>query len=142
MDRLCKLSVRESPPRCRWSRHVYIGKGGTDMVVVERLGRVAVQPRPETPGHPWHPSVDVLVDSALKLLPPRDLGVLLTGMGNDGAQAMARLKQPGRPHDRRVGGHRGGLRHAAGTDRTRRRQLVLPCQDVARQLCHWIMKTR
>ncbi len=51
--------------------HAYIGRGGTDMVVVERLGRLAVQPRPEAPGHPWHPSVDVLVDSAMKLLPAR-----------------------------------------------------------------------
>ncbi len=144
MDRLCKLTVREVAATLPLEAGgVYIGKGGTDMVVVERLGRIAVQPRPESPAHPWHPSVDVLVDSALKLLPPRDLiGVQLTGMGNDGAQAMARLKRQGgrtiaESEDTAVVfGMPQELIELDGAT------LVLPCQDVARQVCHWIMKAR
>lgn len=144
MDRLCKLTVREVAGTLPLEAGgIYIGKGGTDMVVVERLGRIAVQPRPESPAHPWHPSVDVLVDSALKLVPPRDLiGVQLTGMGNDGAQAMARLKRQGgrtiaESEDTAVVfGMPQELIELDGAT------LVLPCQDVARQVCHWIMKSR
>jgi two-component system chemotaxis response regulator CheB len=118
--------------------NAYIGQGGGDIVVVERLGRLAVQPRPETPGHPWHPSVDVLVDSAMKLMPAQQLiGVQLTGMGNDGARAMAQLKQ------------RGGRTIAESKDTAvvfgmpheliemGGASVVLPCGEVGRQLLHW-----
>jgi two-component system chemotaxis response regulator CheB len=142
MDKLCRLTVRECNATLPLEPgQVYIGKGGTDMVVVERLGRLAVQPRPETPGHPWHPSVDVLVDSAMQRLPPeRIVGVLLTGMGNDGARTMAQLKA------------RGGRTIAESADTAvvfgmpqelialGGASLVLPCGDVARQLGHWIPK--
>lgn len=140
MDQLCRLQVRE----CHGSLpiepgHVYIGRGGTDMVVVERLGRLVAQPRPETPGHPWHPSADVLVDSAMKVLPPeRIVGVLLTGMGNDGADAMTRLhRQGGRTIAESkdtaiVWGMPQELIEKGGAS------LVLPSGDVSRQLCHWI----
>jgi two-component system chemotaxis response regulator CheB len=140
MDSLCELSVRECDNTLPLEAgHIYIGRGGTDMVVVERLGRVAVQPRPETPGHPWHPSVDVLVRSALALMPPdRLIGVQLTGMGNDGAKEMAEL-------------HRRGGRTIAESEDTAvvfgmpaeliergGASVVLPCHEVPRQLNHWL----
>jgi two-component system chemotaxis response regulator CheB len=142
MDKLSRITVRECNATLPLEPgHAYIGKGGTDMVVVERLGRIAVQPRPETPGHPWHPSVDVLVDSAMKLVPPERLvAVQLTGMGNDGARAMAQLKQRGgrtiaeSQETAVVFGMPQELIELGGAS------LVLPCQDIARQLCHWIHK--
>lgn len=142
MDKLSRITVRECSSTLPLEPgHAYIGKGGTDMVVVERLGRLAVQPRPETPGHPWHPSVDVLVDSAMKLLPPeRIVGVLLTGMGNDGARTMAQLKSGGgrtiaeSADTAVVFGMPQELIELGGAS------LVLPCGEVARQLCHWIKK--
>ena len=140
MDAMCRISVRECNATIPLEPgHAYIGRGGTDMVVVERLGRLAIQPRPETPGHPWHPSVDVLVDSAMKLLPAEQIvGVLLTGMGNDGAQAMARLKANGgrtiaeSQETAVVFGMPQELIELGGAS------LVLPCGVVTRQLCHWI----
>jgi two-component system chemotaxis response regulator CheB len=142
MDGLCRIKVRECNDTVPLEPgHAYIGKGGTDMVVVERLGRLAVQPRPETPGHPWHPSVDVLVDSAMKNLPAeRIVGVQLTGMGNDGARAMTQLKQRGgrtiaeSKETAVVFGMPQELIELGGAT------LVLPCGDVTRQLCHWILK--
>ncbi len=139
MDSLCRVTVRECHTTMPLEPgHVYIGRGGTDMVVVERLGRLAAQPRPENPAHAWHPSVDVLVDSAMTLVPaPRLLGVQLTGMGNDGARAMARLKQMGgrtiaeseatavvfgMPHE---------LIELGGAT------VVLPCGEIARQINAW-----
>lgn len=139
MARACAVKVREA--NCAMpleAGSVYIGQGGFDMVVGERLGRLVVMPKPETPGHPWHPSVDVLVDSALKFIPAHQLiGVLLTGMGNDGGASMTRLRQQGgrtiaesqescvvfgMPQDLIA---RGGA------------QLVLHSNEVSRQLCAW-----
>jgi two-component system chemotaxis response regulator CheB len=144
MDALCRINVRECNATLPLEPgHAYIGRGGTDMVVVERLGRLAVQPRPETPGHAWHPSVDVLVDSAMKLLPPEQIvGVLLTGMGNDGAHAMARLKASGgrtiaeSQETAVVFGMPQELIELGGAS------LVLPCGEVTRQLCHWIQNKK
>ncbi|MDT7835965.1 chemotaxis-specific protein-glutamate methyltransferase CheB [Aquabacterium sp. OR-4] len=140
MDGLCRLRVRECAATMPIEPgHIYIGAGGTDMVVVNRLGRLAVQPRPETPGHPWHPSVDVLVQSAMALLPAeRIVGVQLTGMGDDGARAMADLKKQGgrtiaeSKDTAVVFGMPQELIERGGAS------VVLPCGDVTRQLCHWI----
>ena len=75
---------------------VYIVHGGGDAVIERRLGSLVVAPTPFNPEHNWHPSVDVLVGSALKAGDPtKMLGVLLTGMGNDGAEAMAELHRRG-----------------------------------------------
>lgn len=139
MNSLCRLQVRECAGVLPLETgQIYIGKGGTDMVLVERLGRLAVQPRPETPGHPWHPSVDVLVDSAMKLLPPeRIVGVQLTGMGNDGATAMTRLKKAGgrtvaeSKDTAVVFGMPAELIEMGGAS------VVLPCHEIARQLISW-----
>jgi two-component system chemotaxis response regulator CheB len=140
MDRLCALTVREASATLPLEPgHAYIGQGGTDMVIAERLGRLVVQPRPESPDHPWHPSVDVLMDSARKLLPPdRLVGVLLTGMGDDGARAMAGLKAEGgrtiaeSEETAVVFGMPAELIERGGAS------TVLPAHRVARQLCTWL----
>jgi two-component system chemotaxis response regulator CheB len=97
MDSLCALPVVEvTTAMALAAGHVYIGRGGTDLTVSDRVGRLYAAPRPEAPGVLWHPSVEVLVDSAMQHLPPsRLIGVMLTGMGNDGAAAMSRLRQQG-----------------------------------------------
>ncbi len=97
MAALCALDVREAAtPMPIEPGVIYIARGGSDMVVSERLGRLIVQPLPESAVHPWHPSVDRMVETALRHMPAqRMVGVLLTGMGNDGAEQMARLRQMG-----------------------------------------------
>jgi len=53
-------------------------------------------PAPAQPDYPWHPSVERMVSSALEhYAADRLIGVLMTGMGNDGAQAMSRLRGQG-----------------------------------------------
>jgi two-component system chemotaxis response regulator CheB len=41
------------------------------------------------------PSVDVMMKSAARARPGRVLGILLTGMGNDGAEGMATIRATG-----------------------------------------------
>lgn len=140
MDRLCALRVMEVTETTPLERgHVYVGQGGSDIVLIERFGRLAVQPRPESPQFIWHPSVDLLVDSARKVIPARQLiGVELTGMGNDGARAMTELKQAGgrtiaeSQESAVVFGMPADLIARGGAS------LVLPSTGIARQLIHWI----
>ena len=44
---------------------------------------------------PFRPSVDVFFKSVAKLWPSKGVGVLLTGMGRDGAEGLAALRQAG-----------------------------------------------
>jgi len=140
MDKLCALTVREvNAPMPLEAGNVYIGKGGTDVVITERLGRPVVQYKPETPGHPWHPSVDILCESALKhFKAEKVIGVMLTGMGNDGAEQMTRMKKMGSrtiaesQESAVVFGMPNELILLGGAS------VVLPSTDIARQLQSWL----
>ena len=140
MDGLCALKVVEvAAPMPLLPGHVYIGRGGTDITVTDRVGVLHAAPRPETPAVLWHPSVEVMVDSAMKHLPPNRLvGVMLTGMGNDGAVAMARLHAAGgktiaeSAETAVVFGMPHELIELGGAS------LVLPCNNIAAQLRHWL----
>ncbi|MGE7414343.1 chemotaxis-specific protein-glutamate methyltransferase CheB [Methylobacterium tarhaniae] len=97
LDRLSALSVQEvTAPAPLVPGRVYVGRGDADVIVVRRPGGLMAAPAPAHAGYPWHPSVDRLVESALGLVPPGQLvGVLMTGMGRDGARAMAELRARG-----------------------------------------------
>jgi two-component system chemotaxis response regulator CheB len=97
LDSLCALRVievtRPTPlvPGC-----VYIARGDADMTISRRSAGAVALPTPSSPEHRWHPSVDRLVASAAAAMPSERLvGVLMTGMGNDGARTMASLRAAG-----------------------------------------------
>lgn len=76
--------------------HVYLARGDADMLVTRRAGALAALSAPAAPAFRWHPSVDRLMESAREQLPAEQLvGVLMTGMGNDGATTMAELRRDG-----------------------------------------------
>jgi len=97
LDQLCPLKVVEAAgPMPLEAGTIYIAKGGADVVVARRTGRLMVLPKPEQARFLWHPSVDGLGESALACCDPaRLIGVLLTGMGRDGAEAFAELHRQG-----------------------------------------------
>lgn len=97
LDRLCALSVVEvSKATPLLPGHAYIGRGDADLVVSRRVGVLSALAAPSSPDHFWHPSVDRMVASAMTLVAPEALiGVLMTGMGADGAKAMTELKTQG-----------------------------------------------
>jgi two-component system chemotaxis response regulator CheB len=97
LDRLCALTVSEvTKATPLLPGNAYIGRGDADMVVARRAGVLTALPAPSSPDHFWHPSVDRLVASAIKSVAPEQLiGVLLTGMGNDGATTMTDLRNNG-----------------------------------------------
>ena len=99
LDRICELRVVEvDRPMPLQAGVIYIGKGDADVVVSRRSSGVNAIPVPAHRDYPWHPSVERMVTSAMELYEPsRLVGVLMTGMGRDGADAMTQLfKQGGR----------------------------------------------
>jgi two-component system chemotaxis response regulator CheB len=96
LDKLCLMEVREAvdgdTPRPGLA---LVAPGGFHMVL-ERAGgafRVRIKDGPLVCYQ--RPSVDVLFTSVALAAGPRAIGVMLTGMGNDGAQGMKRMKDKG-----------------------------------------------
>ncbi|MBP0463929.1 chemotaxis-specific protein-glutamate methyltransferase CheB [Roseomonas sp. PWR1] len=143
MDSLCALDVTEvDRPVPLEPGRVYIGRGDSDIVVEKRLGRLVANSVPADASL-WHPSADRLVSSAMAAMPAALLtGVLLTGMGNDGAEAMAALRKSGgrtiaeSEESAVVFGMPAELIKRGGAD------IVLPAEDVARQLLAWSRRGR
>lgn len=97
LDGICALTVTEvRQPTPITPGTVYIGRGDADLVLSKRASGLVAMAAPSKPDYPWHPSTDRLVRSAMDQLPASQLvGVLMTGMGNDGAEAMTLLKAQG-----------------------------------------------
>lgn len=117
---------------------VYLARGGTDMVLTRRAGVLTALPRPEHAEHLWHPSVELLAQSAMQHWEPRSIvAVMLTGMGNDGAATYTEIRQAGgrtiaeSEESAVVFGMPGDLVARGGAS------LVLPSDRIARQLIAW-----
>jgi len=97
LDGICALTVIELlQPTVLQPGSAYIGRGDADLIVTRRKAGLIAMPAPPRLEYPWHPSTDRLVRSAMEQLPANQLvGVLMTGMGSDGAAAMALLHEQG-----------------------------------------------
>jgi len=97
LNKVCALQVVEAAsPLPVLPGTIYIAKGGADMVVALRAGRLTVLPKPENAQYLWHPSVELLGRSVLEHCDPaRVTAVMLTGMGNDGSDAFTTIKKLG-----------------------------------------------
>lgn len=93
LDRECQLDVVEvNQPMPLTPGTIYIGKGDADVMVTSRAAGIVTMPVPAKASYLWHPSVERMVASALEHLDAsRLIGVMMTGMGYDGAEAMKRL---------------------------------------------------
>ncbi|MBF9000391.1 chemotaxis protein CheB [Vibrio nitrifigilis] len=73
---------------------LYICKGDRDCIVTERNGKIVALPTPLDNRFTWHPSVAKLVESAHRSLRADGLiCVMMTGLGDDGAEEMAKVAQ-------------------------------------------------
>jgi two-component system chemotaxis response regulator CheB len=96
LNTLCRISVAEARHGERiLPGHAYIAPGGHHLRV-ERSGSNYVAVIEDTePVNRHKPSVEVLFRSAARVIGPNAIGVMLTGMGADGAQAMREMKDAG-----------------------------------------------
>lgn len=97
LDRLCAITVSEvSRATPLVPGTAYIGRGDADLVLARRGTEIVARAAPIDSHYHWHPSVDRLVASAAKLYgPDRLIGVLMTGMGADGADELTKLNAAG-----------------------------------------------
>ncbi len=96
LDSLCKIRVEEARDGQRiLPGHAYIAPGGHHLRI-DRSGSNYVAVVEDTePVNRHRPSVEVLFKSAARVLGPNALGIMLTGMGADGALAMREMKDAG-----------------------------------------------
>jgi len=98
-DRLnerCAVTVREAADGDEvLPGTVLIAPGGKQMRVQRRSGRLVVRIEASAPELLHHPSVDVLFESIAKSAGATAVGVVLTGMGEDGAVGLKLLRELG-----------------------------------------------
>ena len=75
--------------------HVYIAPGDRHLLVERSGARYICRLNDGPPVNRHKPSVDVLFRSVAQNVGPNAISVLLTGMGDDGAQGMMEMKQAG-----------------------------------------------
>lgn len=96
LNRICKLEVKEAKHGDRVQPGlILLAPGGLQMRLV-RMGAgysVSCTNEDKVSGH--RPSVDVLFTSVATVARNRAIGVILTGMGADGAAGMLRMRQAG-----------------------------------------------
>jgi two-component system chemotaxis response regulator CheB len=96
LDGLCELEVREAEDGEPLRRgHAYIAPGGLHLMVGGRAGGLKAKLSVEPPVNRHRPSVDTLFRSAAQAAGERCIGVMLSGMGADGAEAMLELRRRG-----------------------------------------------
>ena len=74
---------------------VYIAPGHSHMQIRRSVSGLVTELLTTPPVNRHRPAVDVLFDSAATLVGRQAVGVILTGMGKDGAQGMLRMRQAG-----------------------------------------------
>jgi two-component system chemotaxis response regulator CheB len=96
LDRICRMSVKEAETNDSVIRGRALIAPGNRHLLLKRSGAryyVEVKDGPLVCRH--RPSVDVLFRSAARYAGPNAVGVIMTGMGDDGAKGMLELKEAG-----------------------------------------------
>ena len=96
LDRECPMRVREARSGDRLEAGLALVAPGGRHLVLQDLGQgphVCVVDGPLVSRH--RPSVDMLFESVAATIGPLAIGIVLTGMGDDGARGMELLKRSG-----------------------------------------------
>lgn len=97
LDALCAVTVREAVHGERvLPGHVYLAPGGDTHMRLGRSGaNYVIELDASEPVNRHRPSVDVLFNSAAVAAGKNAIGVILTGMGKDGAAGMLAMRRAG-----------------------------------------------
>lgn len=96
LDGLTQVRVAEASDGERvLPGHAYIAPGGRHLALARSGANYVLRLSDDPPVNRHRPSVDVLFDSAALLAGRNAIGVILTGMGKDGAAAMRRMRDAG-----------------------------------------------
>lgn len=96
LNSLCKISVKEAEHNERiLPGHAYIAPGHSHLLLKRSGANYMTELNQGPPVNRHRPSVDVLFRSAANVAGANAMGIILTGMGKDGAQGMLEMKQAG-----------------------------------------------
>jgi two-component system, chemotaxis family, protein-glutamate methylesterase/glutaminase len=96
LDSLCKITVVESQGNERvLPGHAYIAPGHSHLLLSRSGANYMTQIEQSPPVNRHRPSVDVLFRSAAEAAGKNAVGVILTGMGKDGAMGMLEMRNAG-----------------------------------------------
>ena len=96
LNNLCAMEVREARSGDRLQRGtVLIAPGGKHMQLTKSVGQYFVKVLDGPPVNRHKPSVDVLFRSAAEVAGKDVMGIILTGMGDDGARGMKAMHDGG-----------------------------------------------
>jgi len=96
LDGLCQIAVKEAQHNDPiLPGHAYIAPGGKHLWVKRDEGQLLCKLSSEEPMNLHRPSVDFLFRSCAKFLGAETVGVIMTGMGRDGAEGMKAMKEKG-----------------------------------------------
>jgi two-component system chemotaxis response regulator CheB len=96
LDGLCQIRVAEARDGERvLPGHAYIAPGGLHMAVERSGANYIARVTDGEPVNRHKPSVEVLFASAARVVGPNAIGIMLTGMGGDGAKAMRAMRDAG-----------------------------------------------
>jgi two-component system chemotaxis response regulator CheB len=96
LDGLCKIRVQEARDGERiLPGHAYIAPGGMHLSVERSGANYIARVQDGDPVNRHKPSVEVLFKSAARVAGPNAIGIMLTGMGADGAKAMREMRDAG-----------------------------------------------
>lgn len=96
LNSICKITVKESENNERiLPGHAYIAPGHSHLLIKRSGVNYMTELSQASPVNRHRPSVDVLFRSAANFAGKNAIGVILTGMGKDGAQGMLEMKQAG-----------------------------------------------
>jgi two-component system, chemotaxis family, protein-glutamate methylesterase/glutaminase len=96
MNGLCRIAVKEAKDGDSvLPGHVLVAPGGYHMTLVRNGARYTVQINQDPPVNRHRPSVDVTFASVARYAGANAVGVILTGMGGDGAKELLAMKQAG-----------------------------------------------
>ncbi len=139
LNSLCRIQVAEAVNGERLlTGHAYIAPGGLHLSVGRSGANYVACVQDGEPVNRHKPSVEVLFDSAARLVGPNALGVMLTGMGADGAKAMRAMRDAGSWNVAQdeascvvFGMPREAIAHGAAHE-------VLPLKQIAPRLLEWL----
>jgi two-component system, chemotaxis family, protein-glutamate methylesterase/glutaminase len=98
MDQCCQMTVYEAQDGQQiLPGHVYVAPGDQHLLVIRDGARYVCRLDDGTPVNRHKPSVDVLFRSVAQNVGRNAIGLLLTGMGKDGARGLKEMREAGSP---------------------------------------------
>lgn len=96
MDGFCQLTVQEvTKPTIIESGHAYIATGKKHMIVRKEGSKYLCCPKEGDPVGNHRPAINVLFHSLAETVGKDAIGIMLTGMGKDGADGMLAMRKAG-----------------------------------------------